>query len=110
MRKFFAVVLGLAVLVTSAPAFSESASKKADDESDDFKPLQILVHHCAACHNAPDHPGALFLSASGLEQPEVVQRVIRVIETSQMPPAHKAFKTTKDGKKLLSWLKKQKKA
>lgn len=95
------IILGIALFIHLTPALALSAG----DESEDFKPLEILLQHCAACHRAADHPGALFLSRSGLKQAEVIKLMIRTIETSQMPPAHKAFKTTQDGKKLLAWLK-----
>lgn len=76
----------------------------------DIQPLTILTHNCAGCHNTADHPGALFLNKARLTEPETVSLMIKMIETSQMPPAHKDFKKSKDGKKLLRWLKQQKKS
>lgn len=74
-----------------------------------IEPITILTHHCAGCHNSADHPGALFLNKARLSEKETLSLMIKMIETSQMPPAHKQFKNTEDGKKLLKWLKQQQK-
>lgn len=85
-------------------AETKSELKKNDDY---FEPLTILTRNCAGCHQQDNHPGALFLNKEHLSEPATIKLMIRLIKTSQMPPAHAKFKTTKDGKKLLAWLKKQ---
>lgn len=71
----------------------------------DFEPLTILVKNCAGCHQKEDHPGALFLNRQRLSDRQTMELIIQVIEANRMPPAHNQFGKTKDGKKLLKWLK-----
>lgn len=71
---------------------------------EDSKALTILAKNCAGCHQAADHPGALFLNQARLTEPETIALITKLVETSQMPPAHRDFKNTKDGKTLLKWL------
>lgn len=73
----------------------------------DYKAMDVLVKNCAGCHNSADHPGALFLNQARLSEPETLKRITKLIETSQMPPAHRDFRKTSDGKTLLKWLKSQ---
>lgn len=86
--------------------FTLSASSFASND-EDYKVLTILAKNCAVCHNAADHPGALFLNQARLSEPETIALMRRLIETAQMPQEHRNFKKSKDGKLLLKWLKKQ---
>ena len=81
-----------------------SASDSVSD-ADDYKALTILTRNCAGCHQAADHPGALFLNKARLSEPETIALITKLVETSQMPPAHRKFKNTPDGKILIRWLK-----
>ncbi len=83
------------------------AAQPSPPASEDMKALKILARNCAGCHQAADHPGAMFLNQEQLTQPETIALIRKLVETSQMPPAHRDFKTSKDGKALLKWLKKQ---
>lgn len=78
---------------------------KAPSRSTDYEPLSILTKHCAGCHQSADHPGALFLNRERLEEKETLTLVIHMLESSQMPPQHRKFKKSQDGKRLLQWLK-----
>lgn len=69
----------------------------------------ILTRHCAPCHQAADHPGAMLLNKDRLAESETISRILKVVEASQMPPAHRDFKNTEDGKKLLKWLRSERK-
>ncbi len=89
---------------TSSPQPATQPSKQHDDY---YEPLAILTRNCAGCHQAADHPGALFLNKARLTERGTQDLIIKLIETSQMPPAHRDFKKTSDGKKLLAWLKKE---
>ena len=87
--------------------WGETQEKKAAPKSEDgyHRALGVLTRHCAGCHQAADHPGALFLNRAGLSEPQTLSLIIELIERSQMPPAHAKFKKTKEGKLLLTWLK-----
>lgn len=102
MKSLYLTLVAAAFFSASVEANSPKAK-----ETSDYKPLTVLTHHCASCHNQPDHPGAFFLSSQKLSDPQIVRRLIEVIETSTMPPAHGNFKNTADGKTILRWLKKQ---
>lgn len=71
----------------------------------DFEPLSIMVKNCAGCHQKEDHPGALFLNRQRLSDRQTMELIVNVIEANRMPPAHKKFGRTNDGKKLLKWMK-----
>lgn len=81
---------------------------RAAPSDPDYEALKILTRHCAACHQAADHPGALFLNQARLSEPETIALIKKLVKTSQMPPAHRNFKNTKDGKALIQWLKSKK--
>lgn len=89
-------------MFVTAMAWSTEVQPSRDT---DYEPLSILTRNCAGCHQKADHPGALFLNRARLSEKETLQLMIDLIETSQMPPEHKKFGQSKDGKKLLKWLK-----
>ncbi len=95
--------LALAVFSVGGLAKPETNSRL----SEDIQPLIILNSHCAGCHQQTNHPGALFLKAEKLSEPQTIRLLIKVIENSKMPPAHADFKKTEAGKQLLAWLKEQ---
>lgn len=99
---------GFGLILFQAMAGNLLASQSVP-ESEDYKALTILIRNCAGCHQAADHPGALFLNAARLTEDETILLVTKLVETSQMPPAHKNFKSTADGKKLIRWLKNKEK-
>jgi len=90
------------------PSANPSSPPGVDKTDEYYKPLSILTRNCAGCHQAADHPGALFLNKARLSEPQTIDLMINLIETSQMPPAHVKFKKTADGKTLLAWLKAEK--
>jgi mono/diheme cytochrome c family protein len=90
------------------PSTSPASNASIDKKDEYYKPLSILTRNCAGCHQAADHPGALFLNKARLSEPQTIDLMINLIETSQMPPAHVKFKKTEDGKTLLAWLKAEK--
>ncbi len=71
---------------------------------DDSGAVAIMARHCAGCHQAADHPGAMLLNAERLSQPETLRLLRKLIDTEQMPPVHQDFKRSSDGKRLLRWL------
>lgn len=77
------------------------------NKDEDYEALTILTKNCAGCHNTADHPGALFLNAARLSEPETLALMRRLIESDQMPQEHSNFKKSKDGKTLIKWLKKR---
>ncbi len=81
-----------------------SVVQAAEKKDPYMEALTILTRNCAGCHQAADHPGALFLNRESLSEVATLSLVIKLIKTSQMPPAHKDFAKTPDGKKLLKWL------
>lgn len=82
----------------------------ADVKDPDHDALMILARNCAGCHQAADHPGALFLNRERLSERDTVALIRKLVDHSQMPPAHKNFKKTADGQKLLRWLAKKEKS
>ena len=112
MKAFYSSLLMVLCLSLTPRAVMAEANAPAktppNKQADDYyEPLTILTRNCAGCHQAADHPGALFLNKARLSERETQDLMIKLIETSQMPPAHRAFKNTDDGKKLLAWLKKE---
>ncbi len=103
MRNLMVTSLALAALIVAAPLI-------ADDDSQMMKALGILNKNCAGCHQAADHPGALFLNRARLSEAKTQDLVLNLLKTSQMPPAHKNFKNTEDGKSLIAWLESEKAA
>lgn len=75
----------------------------ADDP--DIEALKILTKNCAGCHQTTNHPGAMFLNAARLSEPETIGLIRRLLDTEQMPKAHRNFKKSSDGKRLMKWLK-----
>ncbi len=71
--------------------------------------LHVLWRQCSSCHQKKDHPGAKFLGEQGLSDKMVVKKMIAVLESGKMPPAHKNFKDSLDGKLVLEWLRTQEK-
>jgi hypothetical protein len=71
----------------------------------DYEALKILTKNCAGCHQMTDHPGALFLNAARLTEPETLGLIRRLLDAELMPKAHGKFKKSKEGKSLLEWLK-----
>lgn len=89
-------------------ALSMVSAYGADSASDPvLEAATILTKQCAGCHNKTSHPGKSFLEKANLTDPELAARMIRMIETSQMPPEHKAFRSSADGKKVLAFLRSQ---
>jgi mono/diheme cytochrome c family protein len=101
-RKFTVGAL-LCLWATASPAVTPTPSPSPEDGYS--KAIGILMRNCAGCHQASDHPGALFLNKANLSEKSTMDLVIHLIETSQMPPAHAKFKNTPDGNSLLAWLK-----
>lgn len=71
----------------------------------DYEALKILTKNCAGCHQQTNHPGALFLNAARLTEPETLRLIRNLLEAELMPRAHQNFKKSKEGKLLLNWLK-----
>ena len=94
--------LGKAVLIAFLAV--AGAATAGDEPEDDYQALGILSKNCAGCHQDTKHPGALFLKRAALTQPETIALVLKVVETSKMPPAHAKFRETADGKTLIAWL------
>lgn len=111
MKTLFIFLSFLSVIGNFEAVAKDENTPKAGVSTDDeyYEPLTIFARNCAGCHQEADHPGALFLNKAHLSDPSTIKLMIRLIETSQMPPAHAKFKKTEDGKKLLAWLKKQSK-
>jgi len=108
MRCVRLAVLAVLPLVVSSAQAADKPGDKGGDE--DYKAVTILARNCAGCHQEADHPGALFLNQARLSEPETIALITKLVETSQMPPAHVDFKKSKDGKALIKWLKKKHKA
>jgi len=94
----------LSLLSAASPARTPTPVPPPSDDGYN-RALSVLTRNCAGCHQAADHPGALFLNKANLSEKSTLDLVIHLIETSQMPPAHTKFRTTQDGKTLLAWLK-----
>jgi mono/diheme cytochrome c family protein len=105
MKTLFATIL----LFTCVVAAAETTPKKNSRNDEDYQAAKILTHHCAGCHQAADHPGALFLNQARLNEVETIDLISDLLEHNRMPPAHQDFKKTTDGKQLLKWLKEKRK-
>jgi hypothetical protein len=84
---------------------SRDSASEMPQRTTDYDAFAVLAKNCGGCHLKEDHPGSLFLNRARLEEKEVLRLVTEMIETSQMPPEHKRFRSSRDGKKLLKWLK-----
>ncbi len=83
------------------------ASNVVPSRTTDYEPLTILAKNCAGCHQQQDRPGALFLNRERLSERQTLELMIGLLEKGAMPPAHSKFAKTRDGKRLLKWLKGQ---
>lgn len=88
---------------TPTPATAQAPAEESVDTGE-FEVMKVLARNCAGCHQAEDHPGALFLNRARLSEKDTLQLMIGLIRSSQMPPQHKTFAKSADGKKLLKWL------
>jgi hypothetical protein len=97
---------GLLVLVSSA--LSSDLTSTEDDFSRHVFP--VLEEHCIDCHSQPDAEGELDLesftdAASALAQPEIWQRVTRVLSKGEMPPAKTRQRPAEtEVNAVLSWI------
>jgi hypothetical protein len=98
MKRF----LALAFLVCVA-----AVADKGSGDDDALEALTILTKQCAGCHNKAEHPGRQFLERASLTDPQVAGRMLRMIETASMPPEHKAFRKTAEGRKVIAFLREQ---
>lgn len=89
----------------SAPKKDSTAEAPPVDPHSDYDAMGVLTRNCAGCHQTAGHPGALFLNRSRLSEPQTLDLLIDVLEKREMPPAHKKFRESADGKVLISWLK-----
>ena len=101
----FRVILLLAVFVLMQGVSAQDQPRNDRAKTvDDSGAVTIMARHCAGCHQAADHPGAVLLNVERLSQPETVRLLRKLIDTEQMPPIHQDFKSSSDGKALLRWL------
>jgi mono/diheme cytochrome c family protein len=101
------LLFALWLVVHPQPTQADEPGKKVSPRSSSdaySEALIVLTRNCAGCHQAADHPGALFLNKARLSEKQTLDLIIHLIKTSQMPPAHAQFKNTEDGKKLLAFL------
>ena len=102
---FFRLIFLFAVLsLTQGESTQDKTRNDGAKSIDDSGAVSIMARHCAGCHQAADHPGAMLLNVDRLSKPETVRLLRKLIDTEQMPPIHQDFKSSSDGKALLRWL------